>query len=129
MVSMRSLVHLDLWRGIKCDKLGQSGEFSIMFGVFRYNYFMAASQIWLLGRLLPLMVGDYVPEDDAHWICFINILRILCIATAFEITPDAISVLQMLIEDYLYQFNILYPNSITPKLHYMLHLPRQIQLY
>jgi len=35
----------------------------------------------------------------------------------------------MLIEDYLYQFNILYPNSITPKLHYMLHLPRQIQLY
>ena len=73
--------------------------------------------MWLLGRLLPLMC---VPEDDAHWICFINILRILCIATAFEITPDAVSMLQMLIEDYLYQFNMLYPNSITPKLHYLL---------
>lgn len=89
----------------------------------------SASQMWLLSRLLPLMVGDCVPEDDSHWICYINILRILCIATAFEITQDAVAVLQMLIEDYLRQFNALYPGTITPKMHYLLHLPRQIQLY
>ena len=83
--------------------------------------------MWLLGRLLPLMVGSYVPEDDAHWICFLNSLRILCIATAFEITEDAIAVLSMLIEDYLHQFNELYPNSVTPKMHYLLHLPCQIE--
>ena len=61
--------------------------------------------MWLLGRLLPLMVGDRVPEDDTHWMCFMNILRILCVVTAFEITPDAVDVLQMIIEDYLHQFN------------------------
>ena len=85
--------------------------------------------MWLLGRLLPLMVGNCVPEADGHWLCFINLLKILCIATAVEITPDAVALLQMLIEDYLHQFNGLYPDSITPKMHYLLHLPSQIQQY
>lgn len=85
--------------------------------------------MWLLGRLLPLMVGDCVPDDDHHWICFVNLLRILCVGTAVEITPEAVDILQMLIEDYLWQFNKLYPNSMTPKMHYLLHFPRQIQQY
>lgn len=61
-------------------------------------------------------MGDHVPkEDDVHWICFIDLLRILCLTTAVEITDDCIDVLTLLIENYLYQFNALYPNSITPK--------------
>lgn len=52
--------------------------------------------MWLLGHLLPLMVGDCVPDDDHHWICFVNLLRILCVGTAVEITPEAIDILQML---------------------------------
>ena len=23
--------------------------------------------MWFLGRLLPTLVGQYVPEDDKHW--------------------------------------------------------------
>lgn len=94
-----------------------------------YYYDDVATQMWLLGRLLPLMVGDHVPKDDVHWICFIDLLRILCLTTAVEITDDCIDVLTLLIENYLYQFNALYPNSITPKMHYLLHLPNQIKLY
>ena len=111
------------------SKLSQSG----MVG---YTYlctlstvlFESASQMWLLGRLLPLMVGKYVPGDDAHWRCFLQLLRILCIATAVEVTVDTVSLLSVLIQDYLVTFNHLYPHSITPKLHYLLHLPRQMQL-
>lgn len=83
--------------------------------------------MWLFGRLLPLIVGSSVPEDDIHWKCFVNLLRILCLATAVEVTGDSVDILQMLIEDYLDQFNLLYPNSITPKMHYLLHLPNQIK--
>lgn len=64
---------------------------------------------------MPLMIGDYVPDNDEHWICFVNLLRILCISTAVEVTPDAIDVLQMLVEDYLHQFCALYPDSVTKK--------------
>ena len=93
------------------------------------NLCFLASQMWLLGRLLPLMVGEYVPEVDAHWICFVNFLRILCLATAVEVTHNSTDILQILIEDYLCVFNSLYSNAITPKMHYLLHLPSQIKQY
>ena len=90
--------------------------------------FLPASQMWLLGRLLPLMVGKYVPSDDAQWKGYIQLLRILTISTAIEVTEDTISILSLLVRDYLVTFNSLYPGSITPKLHYLLYLPRQMQL-
>ncbi len=83
--------------------------------------------MWLLGRSLPLMVGQYVPEGDEHWECFLTLLRITTIATSVEVTPDDIAILSFLIEDYLVRFNSLYPGCITPKLHYLHHLPQQIE--
>lgn len=108
------------------SKLSQSGTVAyIVYIVPTLLYCVkSASQMWLLGRLLPLMVGKYVPVDDAHWRCYVQ-LRILCIATAVEVTVDTVSVL---IQEYLAMFNHLYPHTITPKLHYLLHLPRQMQL-
>ena len=47
------------------DKLGQSGQLYFLRSVATDHYEInSASQMWLLGRLLPLMVGDLVPEDD-----------------------------------------------------------------
>lgn len=85
--------------------------------------------MWLLGRLLPIMVGDLVPEDDNHWQCYIDLLRIMSIVTAVEVTENSINILTMLIECYLSTFNALFPDSITPKMHYLLHLPDQIKKY
>ena len=64
------------------------------------------------------MVGKYVPSDDAQWKGYIQLLRILTISTAIEVTEDTISILSLLVRDYLVTFNSLYPGSITPKLHY-----------
>ena len=83
--------------------------------------------MWLLGRLLPLIIGEKVPRDDAHWACFINLLRITTISTAQYVTEQTIETLEMIIEDYLALFNQLYPLHITPKLHYLLHLPDQLK--
>lgn len=58
---------------------------------------IAASQMWLLGRLLPLIMGKYVPDDDAHWRCYIQLLRILTISTATEVTEDTVSTISFLI--------------------------------
>lgn len=83
--------------------------------------------MWLLGHLLPLILGKYVPDSDAHWKCYVQLLRILTILTATEVTQD-VHTLSLLIQDYLTTFNSLNPDSITPKLHYLLHLPCQMQL-
>ena len=87
-----------------------------------------ASQMWLLGRMLPLMVGRYIPEDDLHWKSYLDLLRILTLATAVEMTQETISLMSMLVENYLTRYNTLYPNSMTPKLHYLVHLPEQMEL-
>lgn len=114
-------------------KLSQSGMTDKMWCVYAWTIasawtFFPSSQMWLLGCLLPLIVGRYVPDDDAHWRCYMQLLRILTISTAIEVTEDTISILSFLIRDYLVAFNSLHPGSITPKLHYLLHLPRQMQL-
>ena len=87
-----------------------------------------ASQMWLLGRMLPLMVGQHIPESDLHWKSYLDLLRILTLATAFEVTQDTISLMSLLVENYLSGYNMLYPNGITPKLHYLVHLPEQMEL-
>ena len=35
-----------------------------------------ASQMWLLGRLIPFMFGEKVSEDDKHWKNYLLLLRI-----------------------------------------------------
>ena len=74
------------------------------------------------------MVGRYIPEDDLHWKSYLDLLRILTLATAVEVTQETISLMSMLVENYLTRYNTLYPNSMTPKLHYLVHLPEQMEL-
>lgn len=90
-------------------------------------YFFPASQMWLLGRLLPLMVGVQVPDGDSHWLCFMELLMIAVLSTAVEVTDDTAHGLMVIIESYLFHFNKLYPDSMTPKMHYLLHLPEQMR--
>lgn len=85
-----------------------------------------ASQMLLFGRLLPLMVGQYVPDDDPHWMCFMELLSILVLSTAVEVSGDSIADLRMVVESYLFHYNELYSNTMTPKMHYLLHLPEQM---
>lgn len=85
--------------------------------------------MWLLGRTLPLMIGKYVPpNDDPHWNCFLDLLRITTIATANTVSEDTPVIMTMIIEQYLACFASLYPSQLTPKFHYLLHLPYQMEL-
>ena len=84
--------------------------------------------MWLLGCLLPLMVGQCVPERDEHWKCYIQLLRIVTLATSNKVTEATIHMMTLLIETYLTQYANLYPGCIVPKLHYLIHLPQQIKL-
>ena len=36
-----------------------------------------AAQMWLFGRVLPLLIGDRVPEDDEHWSNYLRMMEIV----------------------------------------------------
>ena len=79
-----------------------------------------------LSRLLPFMIGNYIEPDDNHWQCFLNLWDICSLVSAFEVTEDDAVTLAWLTELYLESLKSLYDVSLTPKLHYLVHLPQQI---
>lgn len=43
--------------------------------VMHFNLFIAM-QAWVLCRLLPFMIGEYIPEDDENWLNYLLMLEI-----------------------------------------------------
>ena len=87
----------------------------------------SATQMWLLARTLPLLLGDKVPIEDCNWKCYLLLLKILDICTQHECSEGTVAYLAVLIEEHHTLYKHLYPNlSIKPKLHFMVHYPQQI---
>ena len=90
----------------------------------------SASQMWLLAKILPFLIADLIPEDNQHWQCFTVLLRILEIAMAPILSRNSVDYLCVLIEEHHTLFRQLYPDeSFIPKLHYMVHYPRQLLMF
>lgn len=86
-----------------------------------------AAQMWLLGRLVPFMIGDNVSEGDEHWKNYLMILDIVDYLMAYVITEDEVGYVCMLIQQHHNEFKRLYSSaSIMPKHHFMIHMPRLI---
>ena len=83
--------------------------------------------MWTLGRFLPAMIGQHVPEDDSHWINYLNLLHITDYLFALKISLDEVAHLKFLIEEHHTEFCQIYPDAPKiPKIHYLTHTPRLI---
>ena len=68
-----------------------------------------------LVRLLPLLIGNFVNEDDDHWECFCILWAISDMVCTFEVHPDDPACLAWLVQVYLESFTRIYPDvSVTP---------------
>lgn len=87
----------------------------------------SASQMWLLGRLLPLFISSKIDVQDPVWQCYITLLNVMSLALAPCISTEEIEGLKCEIRHYLFLFKECFPqNNIIPKQHYLLHLPTSI---
>ena len=66
-----------------------------------YNYILFknnwCNQTWCLGRFLPLLIGDLIPEGNENWRAFLMFLKIMEYTFAPVITMDKLDYLQTLI--------------------------------
>ena len=86
-----------------------------------------ASQMWLLGRVLPLVIGDWVPDDDSHWLLYLSLMEIVDLVFSPKLSQDHVAYISSLISDHHHDFCRLYPDHhIIPKMHFMVHIPRLI---
>ncbi len=95
-----------------------------------YFSFLQASQMWELYHILPLVIGDDIPPDDSHYLCFMKLQEVSTIVFSPLVAVDQIPFLRILIQQYLEEFTTLYPHfHLPPKSHYLVHLPTLIQRY
>lgn len=81
--------------------------------------------MWLLGRILPLLIGDYIDVDDEYWLSFIKLMEIVDILFAPSTSQDHAAYIAALIDDHHHEFCRLYPTkSVIPKMHFMVHMPQ-----
>ena len=83
--------------------------------------------MWLLGRILPLLVGDLVPDDDERWLNYLKLMEIVDLLFCSPISEDNCPYLAILISDHHSEFTELYQDeSVIPKIHFMIHMARLI---
>ena len=86
-------------------------------------FFLIASQSKTLIRLLPFILGEFVPEDDEHWQCLLILWDISNLVSSFSVTEGDAANLAWFVEVFLEQYTKLYGPHLTPKMHYLVHLP------
>ena len=86
--------------------------------------------MWALAINLPLIIGGKVPQCNEKWECFLLLLDILQLCTARVASAAQAGYLAALIFDHHHLFIRCYSEaSVIPKLHYMVHFPKQILRY
>ncbi|XP_045210242.2 uncharacterized protein LOC123561730 [Mercenaria mercenaria] len=96
------------------------------------NLRQSASSMIVLMKLLPFILVEKLHCDsDNQYISFLTELcNIALIILSPVVSVETILMLQVVIQDHLKKFKLLFPNkNIIPKQHYMVHLPSTIERY
>ena len=98
----------------------------------------SSSEMSCLAEILPLFIGNYCSvNDDPYYANFILLLEICASLKCYSFTERNLIELENDIERHNVGFSVLYRKStageagqtITPKLHSLLHMVRQIRLF
>ncbi|GFY70310.1 PC4 domain-containing protein [Trichonephila inaurata madagascariensis] len=88
----------------------------------------ASSQMWVLMRILPLLIGDKVPYNNDFWNLYLLRLTIIDTLMAPVISLPETYALAENIADHHKLFLIFSPNThLTPRMLFALHYPRIIR--
>ncbi|XP_049341205.1 uncharacterized protein LOC111192620 isoform X1 [Astyanax mexicanus] len=81
----------------------------------------------VLFRLLPFLIGNFVPKRNTHWDLYLLLRSVCDILLAPVIKTSWLSPLTALITDFLTSFQRSFPDDFIPKIHYLVHYPRLIE--
>ncbi|XP_031549388.1 uncharacterized protein LOC116286933 [Actinia tenebrosa] len=118
----REIKHFPLGYGEEKDRPVVIKENDLLFDKST-NLGQSAAQMQLLCNILPFILGMCVDLYSVHWKCFMSLLEIMMLCFSHSISYAAILVLKNKIASYLPLFKELYNARITPKLHYLVHVP------
>ncbi|KAG9278069.1 hypothetical protein AMEX_G5864 [Astyanax mexicanus] len=81
-------------------------------------------------RLLPLIIGDKIPEGDGAWAVLMDLKEIVELGLSLTFTEETIQYLQTKIQDHRRMLLEVFPRfSLRPKHHYLEHYPDLIRCF
>ena len=90
------------------------------------NLGQTAAQIWLISRAFVFFAAPFSHNCPDVWNILLSILEITAICLSKKISINVLGYLKDLIEEHLQMFKNVFNEDITPKQHYLVHLPSQI---
>ena len=100
---------------------------SVFNGNEKYKLKLTAEQASSFLRYLPFCLKGYVSSEDQFYKLLLQIISIVQMCFSPVTSRKTIDELQSFIETHFLLFKELFPQiNITPKMHYMLHIPTQM---
>lgn len=84
------------------------------------------AQIWLLSCVFVYFAEPFSHQCPDVWKKLLTKLEITAICLSKKISVNILGYLKLLIEEHLQAFKSVFNENITPKQHYLIHLPSQI---
>ena len=88
-----------------------------------------ASENWCLFRLLPCVIGHLIPSDNELWKIYLTLRHVCDIVTAPVVHQTWLQYLKSDTEEFLSLFIQVFPENVTPKMHFLIHYSRLIEVY
>ncbi|XP_036973983.1 uncharacterized protein LOC119030471 [Acanthopagrus latus] len=89
-----------------------------------------AHENWCLLRMIPLMIGDKVPEDEPAWEVLMTLKDVVELVMAPLHTDETIGYMQSKISEHCYRFLEVFPEeTVRPKHHFHEHYPWLTTVY
>lgn len=88
----------------------------------------SSSEIKVLMKYLPILIGDLVTENDENWLFFLLLRDICSIIFNYVVTPDCIVQVEEMIKRHHSWYQKLYKRTLIPKHHHMVHYPNIMRL-
>lgn len=81
-------------------------------------------------RLLPLIIGNAVPEEDEAWTVLMDLKEVVELSLCSEFTEESIQYLQSKIQDHKEMLKEAFPDfKLRPKHHYVEHYPDLVRRF
>ena len=85
---------------------------------------------WTLLRLLPLMIGHVIPEEDKTWQILLDLKEIVEILASGHFSDETLSYLECKISDHRCLLKEVFPDfHLLPKHHFLEHYPELIRRF
>lgn len=90
----------------------------------QHHLIMSASAMRCLIWYFSLIVGPFIPDDDEVWDLYLQLRELVEMLTTPKFHCDIHHVIQLRIQEYLQSLVQVFPNSMKPKHHFLVHYSR-----